>query len=100
MKYLNILLLLVLAGLQYRLWHGNGGIPDVRRLEEMRAAQAKTNAELRERNRSLAAEVVDLKQGLDALEERARSEMGMIRGDETFFQYVTVRDTSPPAVDH
>jgi cell division protein FtsB len=98
MKYLNVLLLVVLAGLQYRLWLGNGSIPDVHRLEGVHAAQLAANAELRERNRSLAAEVMDLKQGLSALEERARSEMGMIRADETFFQYVTVRDPAPAPV--
>jgi cell division protein FtsB len=95
MKYLNILLLLILAGLQYRLWTGNGSIPDVRRLEGIHAAQLAENQELLERNRTLTAEVMDLKQGLSALEERARSEMGMIRAGETFFQYVTVRDPAP-----
>ena len=97
MKYLNLLLLLILAGLQYRLWAGNGSIPDVRRLDDMHAAQLAENQELLERNRTLAAEVMDLKQGLTALEERARSEMGMIRARETFFQYVSVHDPVPPA---
>ncbi|MBI1731607.1 MAG: cell division protein FtsB [Gammaproteobacteria bacterium] len=98
MKYLNILLLLLLAGVQYRLWVGNGSIPDVRRLKGVQEAQIAANAELAERNRSLAAEVMDLKQGSEALEERARSEMGMIRAGETFFQYVNVRDPAPAAV--
>jgi cell division protein FtsB len=97
MKYLNLLLLLILTGLQYRLWSGNGGIPDVRRLDRAHAAQLVENQELLERNRTLAAEVMDLKQGLSALEERARSEMGMIRTGETFFQYVSVRDPAPAA---
>ncbi len=97
MKYLNILLLLILAGLQYRLWTGNGSIPDVRRLNAVHAAQLVENQELLERNRTLTAEVMDLKQGLSALEERARSEMGMIRSGETFYQYVSVRDPAPAA---
>ncbi|OGT84974.1 MAG: hypothetical protein A3H91_01950 [Gammaproteobacteria bacterium RIFCSPLOWO2_02_FULL_61_13] len=95
MKYINLLLFLILAGLQYRLWAGNGSVPDVRRLDRIHAAQLADNQELLERNRTLAAEVMDLKQGLSALEERARSEMGMIRTGETFFQYVGVRDPAP-----
>ncbi len=91
MKLLNIALLVILAGLQYRLWLGNGSIPDVRRLEQVHAAQVAENDQRRERNQTLAAEVMDLKTGLSALEERARSEMGMIRAGETFFQYVSVR---------
>jgi len=97
MKFLNLLLLVVLAGLQYRLWAGNGSVPDVRRLDRIHAAQLAENHELLERNRTLAAEVMDLKQGLSALEERARSEMGMIRSGETFFQYVSVHDPAPAA---
>ena len=97
MRYLNLLLLVILAGLQFRLWAGNGGIPDVRRLDSIRTGQIAGNDELRERNRTLAAEVQDLKQGLNALEERARSEMGMVRAGETFFQYVSARDPAPAA---
>ncbi len=98
MKYLNFILLLLLAGVQYRLWIGNGSIPDVRRLERVHAAQLQENDDLLERNQTLAAEVVDLKQGLSALEERARSEMGMIRSGETFYQYVSVRESAPALV--
>jgi cell division protein FtsB len=97
MKYLNLALLVILAGLQHRLWTGNGSIPDVRRLERLYEERAAENDALRERNLMLAAEVVDLKQGLNALEERARSEMGMVRAGETFFQYVSVRDPAPAA---
>lgn len=91
MKLLNIALLVVLAALQFRLWTGNGSIPDVRRLERVQAAQLAENDQRRDRNLTLAAEVMDLKTGLSALEERARSEMGMIRSGETFFQYVSIR---------
>lgn len=97
MKYLNLVLLLLLAGLQFRLWSGNGSVPDVRRLERIHAAQIAENEQLRERNQTLTAEVMDLKQGLSALEERARSEMGMIRAGETFFQFVSVRVPAPTA---
>ena len=88
MKYLNLCLLVILAALQYRLWTGSGGIPDQRRLRAALQSQVEENAELVERNQALAAEVTDLKTGLDAVEERARSEMGMIRSDETFYQII------------
>lgn len=88
MKTLNVIFLIVLVLLQFRLWNGHGSIPDVGRLQEIRQAQQDENKELRERNLALAAEVLDLKQGLAAVEERARSEMGMIMPDETFFQII------------
>jgi len=88
MKYLNILLLVVLAALQYRLWAGNGSLPEVWRLERIRDGQREENRGLAERNQSLAAEVMDLKEGMEAVEERARSEMGMIAQGETFYQIV------------
>ncbi len=94
MKLLNIILLVFLVLLQFRLWNGHGSIPDVRRLQEIKQAQEVENERLRERNLSLAAEVLDLKQGLTAVEERARSEMGMIMPDETFFQIVNVPDSA------
>jgi cell division protein FtsB len=97
MRYVNLVLLVLLGLLQYRLWTGPGSIPDVRRLMEIREAQAEENKDLRERNRVLAAEVLDLKQGLDAVEERARSEMGMIRSDETFYQIVPAPPPATPA---
>lgn len=81
-------LLLLLVLLQYRLWFGNGSLTDIHHLNAIRDTQLQENTELRERNQSLAAEVIDLKQGLDAIEERARSEMGMIKEDETFFQVI------------
>lgn len=98
MKTLNIILLILLVLLQFRLWNGHGSIPDVRRLQEISRALEEENEKLRERNLSLAAEVLDLKQGLAAVEERARSEMGMIMPDETFFQIVDVPE--PASADH
>ena len=95
MKYFNIFLLLLLAALQYRLWAGNGSLPEVWRLEEIKVAQVEENKGLEERNQSLAAEVVDLKNGMDAVEERARSEMGMIARGETFYQIID--KPHPPA---
>jgi cell division protein FtsB len=85
MKFVNLTLLILLVLLQIRLWHGNGSLPDVWNLEEIKAAQIAENEKLTERNLSLEAEVMDLKQGMEAIEERARSEMGMVRSGETFY---------------
>jgi cell division protein FtsB len=74
--------------LQWELWTGRGGIPDVDRLEQRVAAQRAENAALRARNRALAADVEDLKTGREAIEERAREELGMVRDDEVFYQVV------------
>ena len=76
---------LVLA-IQYPLWAGKGGWFRVWEVDRQIAAQRETNMQLKARNAALDAEVRDLKQGLDAIEERARSELGMIRRDEIFFQ--------------
>lgn len=84
-KWLVGLLLAVLGLMQYHLWLGNGGWQDLQQVEKRVAIQEADNGPLRERNARLAAEVTDLKTGLDAIEERARSDMGMVRTDEQFF---------------
>src|SRR5690606_7456363 len=89
MKYLAAALLVELVLLQYRLWLGDGGMREVRRLRAEIAAQMQENEALRERNRTLAAEVQDLKKGTAAIEERARTDLGMIGEGETFYQVVT-----------
>ena len=86
MRPVTLISLVLLALLQYRLWFGNGSMREVWQLQDDVAAQETENNRLLERNRSLAAEVLDLKQGEAAIEERARSEMGMIRRDEIFYQ--------------
>lgn len=88
MKYLAAALLVVLVLLQYRLWVSDGGMREVSRLRADIAAQAQKNETLRERNRTLAAEVQDLKKGTVAIEERARTDLGMIGKGETFYQVV------------
>jgi len=88
-RYLILLLLILLLGLlQWKLWRGDGGLQEVRRLEQAVARQEAENRRLAERNRALAEEVLDLRSGLEAVEERARSELGMIKKDETFYQVV------------
>ena len=88
MRVVLLLLLLLLAVLQGRLWIADDGYRAAWRLSDQVAAQARENAMLVERNRALKAEVADLKTGLDAVEEIARSELGMIREGETLYQVV------------
>lgn len=97
MKAIVIILLVVLALLQYRLWFSPGGLVDVNELEQARQGLVDENDQLRERNASLAAEVIDLQHGLEAVEERARSEMGMIKSDEVFYQIIDNPDMSSRA---
>lgn len=91
MKYLGAALLILLLLLQYRLWFGDAGVAEVKRLRREIAQQELENARLAERNRTLAAEVQDLKKGTTAIEERARTDLGMVGRNETFFQVVTPR---------
>ncbi len=88
MKFVTVMLFTMLVLLQYRLWIGNGSWTAEHHLQQEKQSILEENGSLTERNDSLAAEVLDLKQGLDAIEERARSEMGMIKKDETFYQLV------------
>jgi len=98
LRIVLLVLIALLAWLQYRLWFGNGGAREVAALEAQVAQQARQNEGLRERNEALAAEVADLKSGEAAIEERARSELGMIKPGETFYR--VVERTPPPARDH
>lgn len=88
MKPIIILLVLLLLYLQYRLWIGDGNLPDVIQLGNEVEAQREENIGLRERNDVLDAEVRDLQEGLDAIEEHAREDLGMIKDGETFYQIV------------
>jgi cell division protein FtsB len=86
MRLLMVVLAVVLVLLQARLWLSNGGLREVWRLETEVARRVEDNGRLAARNTALEAEVRDLKQGLAAAEERARTELGMIHSDETFYQ--------------
>jgi len=97
MRILAVILALCLVLLQYRLWVSDQGMREIWRLSQAVEAQASANSEQRERNRQLAAEVADLKVGLTALEERARSELGMVGNSETFYQIVTPATAAPAA---
>jgi len=89
MKLLWSVMLLILIGLQYRLWIGSGSFAEVWRLEEKIEQQVALNKILENRNMRLNEEVLDLKRGYDAIEERARFDLGMIKEGETFFMVVT-----------
>ena len=96
MKLLALALLIAIALLQYPLWLGKGSWLRVWEVDQKLRAQRETNQKLQSRNAALDAEVRDLKQGLDAIEERARSELGMVKQDEMFFQILDDRRNSSP----
>jgi len=93
------LLLLVAAWLQYRLWWGDGGLGEARELQDRVAAQRQENVRLQQRNDALAAEVEDLKSGEAAIEDRARSELGMVRPGEVFYRVVDPAAATPGDAD-
>ena len=92
MKVITTFFLILLILLQYRLWFGNGSLNEVHQLQDKISKIEQEKESLKERNFSLAAEVHDLKQGHEAIEERARSEMGMIKDGEIFYQIVNHSD--------
>jgi cell division protein FtsB len=91
MKWLAGALLIVVLSLQYRLWLSGDGVRELARLSEAVERQKAENQELEGRNQQMVAEVADLKAGMAAIEERARSELGMIGRNETFYQVVPAR---------
>jgi cell division protein FtsB len=103
LRLLAILLLALLAWLQYRLWFGEGGAIAATELQAKVDRQAEENRGLGQRNGQLAAEVDNLKSGEAAVEERARSELGMIKPGETFYRVIEAppppAEAPPPAVD-
>ena len=89
-KILLILALALIAGFQYAFWYGEGGYFSHQALRQQIQQQSEMNAELKERNRILAAEVYDLKNGAEAIEEHARLDLGLIKPYETFVQMSTI----------
>jgi cell division protein FtsB len=86
MRWLALLFVALIAALQYPMWLGKGGWLRVRELDRQVAAAREENAKLKARNDALDADVRDLKAGYEAIEERARGDLGMVRQDEVFFQ--------------
>ncbi|MDO6428116.1 cell division protein FtsB [Thalassotalea sp. 1_MG-2023] len=89
MRFISGILLIFLIMLQYRLWFGKNSVPDYLALEDEIARQQADNDKLRKRNKLLYADTDDLKSGVEAIEERARNELGMIKQGETFFRIIT-----------
>lgn len=87
MKYLVFVLVFLLAGLQYRLWVGEGSLAQLVSLKRTMAEQKTEIAALEENNRVLVAEVMALKQSHKMIEEKARTQLGMIKDGETFFMF-------------
>jgi cell division protein FtsB len=100
MRLLTLVLAAMIALIQYPLWLGKGSWLRVWEVDQQIKAQRAINQRLQARNSALDAEVRDLKQGLEAIEERARSELGMVKHDEIFFQLVepvlSLRETAQP----
>jgi cell division protein FtsB len=96
-RWLAVVFVALILALQYPMWLGKGGWLQVRETDRQLAAQREANARLKVRNDGLDAEVRDLKTGFEAIEERARSELGMVRQDEVFFQLQAA--TPRPAAD-
>jgi len=88
MRVVILIMFVLLVLLQFKLWLGEGGVTEVARLEARVEEQRQTNDELFQRNAELQAEVEDLRERLDAVEERARSELGLIKPAEQFYQVV------------
>ena len=88
LRLVALILLILLIALEVKLWAGQGGMAEVWRLEKSVAEQKQRNEELKARNDALAAEVADLKSGSEAVEERARAELGLVKPGETFYQIV------------
>ena len=88
MRWLVWLLVVLFVLLQYKVWVGDGSLAEVWDLYQQGELQKQENQRLHERNQALEAEVQDLKQGLDSIEERAREELGMIKDSETFYQII------------
>ncbi len=93
MRWLALAFTALIVALQYPMWLGKGGWLQVREFDRGLAAQKEANAKLKLRNDALDADVRDLKTGFEAVEERARSELGMVKQDEVFFQLQ--RDAEP-----
>jgi cell division protein FtsB len=91
LKILGAVLVLLIVLIQYPLWLGKGGWLRAWEVDRQVEIQQAKNRQLEVRNGALAAEVRDLKQGSEAIEERARQELGMLRPDEVFYQFVPDR---------
>lgn len=100
LKWLALILIALLIGLQIKLWVGDGGMRDLRAIRARVSEQQTENARLKQRNDALRADVEDLKHGQDSVESRARSQLGLIKPGEVFYQVVALppgASTAAPA---
>ncbi|HEY1058985.1 MAG TPA: cell division protein FtsB [Limnobacter sp.] len=100
-RFISFTLLALLALLQYPLWFGKGGLMRVHELEQQLAQQRKVNETLRLRNQQLEGDVRSLRDGVEAVEERARNDFGMVKPGETFIQLIDPKPgvtTSVPSI--
>ena len=88
MRPMWVILVLALVGLQYKLWLGDGNIKEWRALEQKNVQQERLNQKLQARNWALSADIDELKSGDQALEEKARADLGLVKADETFYHLV------------
>lgn len=100
MRIITVILVVLIAALQWPMWLGKGGWYRVWQIDDALSKQHEINSKLIARNAALAAEVTDLKTGTAAIEERARSELGMIRKDEIFFHILEKNNKIPVATPH
>ena len=98
MRWLLAFLAILLGILQYRLWIAEGSLAERHRLEQQVTEQTALNEELRARNGVLEREVLALQSGNTVVEERAREELGLVREDEEYYQFVEPEDGQPPAI--
>ncbi|KXF80192.1 cell division protein FtsB [Enterovibrio coralii] len=89
MRMLTVLLFVLFGWLQYHLWWGKNGVSDYLDVKAVTETAALANEKLHQRNQQMFAEIADLKRGQEAIEERARNELGMIKPGETFFRIVS-----------
>jgi cell division protein FtsB len=98
MKWIVVILVLIILGLQYRLWFGEGSLEQIAELEREIEKQKIENATLQERNDLLLSQIRELKEGTEGLEEKARQDMGMVKEGETFYYITeTPAKNNPPA---
>ena len=88
MKTIIAVLIILLLVLQYKLWFGKGSVPDIKNNEQQIALKQQENQQLQKRNNAMASEIKELKQGKTAAQERARHDLGMVKKDETYYQFV------------
>ncbi|MCH8501766.1 MAG: cell division protein FtsB [Aliidiomarina sp.] len=92
MRVVTAILILLVLALQYRIWFGQHGVKDYRELQNDLARQEQINATLQQRNQLIEADIKDLRNALEAVEERARNELGFVRPEETFFRLIPMHE--------